>query len=196
MSTALDVVAILLKQGVLSEEQAEKVRRASRLGTVSAEQAVMQLGLRERGADRAGARRARPALPYVKINPLDLDLDVVTKGVSGPVRAQARPGRHLQDRRPASPSPSTIPSRRSRPTTSSASPASTSTRVVATPQRRRDASTSGFYDLQDQPEDRGEAAHREPPRHRRPRQPGVPVRRSRRSSTRRRRRWSRRSTTS
>ena len=83
MSTALDVVAILLKQGVLSEEQAEKVRRASRLGTVSAEQTALQLGLaNEAQVAQAFAREA--SLPYVKINPLDLDLDVVTKGVSGP----------------------------------------------------------------------------------------------------------------
>ncbi len=49
---------------------------------VSAEQAVLQLGVSEVQIARALA--AHEGLPYVKINPLDLDLDVVTKAIPGP----------------------------------------------------------------------------------------------------------------
>ena len=40
-----DVLAILLKQGVLDEEQAERVRRAQKINGYPAEQAMVQLGL-------------------------------------------------------------------------------------------------------------------------------------------------------
>ena len=49
----------------------------------TAEQAVIQLGfLTDAQIAKAVAQAAN--LPYVKLNPLDLDLDVVTKGLSGP----------------------------------------------------------------------------------------------------------------
>ncbi len=146
-------------------------------------------------ASRTTCRSRRPlaadaGLPYVKINPLDLDLDVVTKGLSGAVRAQARPGGHLQDARPRSRWPSTTPSPPSPPRTSSASPASTCERVVAT---RTDVETinKGFYDLKTSLQTRGEAAHARAASRRstsatRSSSPPRP-----RSSTRRRRRWCR-----
>jgi general secretion pathway protein E len=78
-----DVLAILLRQGVLNEEQAERVARAQKVNAFSVEQALIQLGVvNEVQIAQALAREA--GLPYVKINPLDLDLDVVTKAVAGP----------------------------------------------------------------------------------------------------------------
>jgi general secretion pathway protein E len=82
-SEAPDVLAILLKQGVLSEEQAERVRRAQKVNRYPAEQAVVQLGMVNE-VQIAQALAAESGLPFVKINPLDLDLDVVTKAVAGP----------------------------------------------------------------------------------------------------------------
>ena len=78
-----DVLAILLKQGVLDEEQAERVRRAQKINGYPAEQAMVQLGLVNE-VQIAQALATESGLPYVKINPLDLDIDVVTKAVAGP----------------------------------------------------------------------------------------------------------------
>ena len=50
---------------------------------VPAEQAVIQLAMANE-VQIAQAVAAHAGLPYVKINPLDLDLDVVTKGLSAP----------------------------------------------------------------------------------------------------------------
>jgi general secretion pathway protein E len=78
-----DLLAILLRQGVMNEEQVERVARAQKVNAFSVEQALVQLGvLNEVQIAQALAREA--GLPYVKINPLDLDLDVVTKAVAGP----------------------------------------------------------------------------------------------------------------
>jgi general secretion pathway protein E len=79
----VDLLPILVSGKVLTPEQADRVRRTSRMNTVSAEQAVIQLGLANE-VQIAQAVAAHAGLPYVKINPLDLDLDVVTKGLSGP----------------------------------------------------------------------------------------------------------------
>jgi general secretion pathway protein E len=78
-----DVLPSLIAQKVLTAEQAEKVRRAARVNSMTHEQAVIQLGLANE-VQIAQAVAAHAGLPYVKINPLDLDLDVVTKGLSGP----------------------------------------------------------------------------------------------------------------
>jgi general secretion pathway protein E len=78
-----DLLAVLIEQKVLSAEQAEKVRRAQKVNGLTAEQAVIQLGVAS-DAQIAQALAAHVGLPYVKINPLDLDLDVVTKAVAGP----------------------------------------------------------------------------------------------------------------
>jgi general secretion pathway protein E len=82
-TVAPDLLAILLRQGVMNEEQVEKVRRAQKVNQFSAEQALVQLSVvNEVQIAQAVANEA--GLPYVKINPLDLDLDVVTKAVAGP----------------------------------------------------------------------------------------------------------------
>jgi len=78
-----DILPILVAQKVLTAEQAERVGRTTRLNSVPAEQAVIQLAMANE-VQIAQAVAAHVGLPYVKINPLDLDLDVVTKGLSGP----------------------------------------------------------------------------------------------------------------
>jgi general secretion pathway protein E len=80
---AFDVLPLLVTRKLLTPEQAERARRSVRVNNVTPEKAVIELGFANEAqitkaiADHAG-------LPYVKINPLDLDLDVVTKGLSGP----------------------------------------------------------------------------------------------------------------
>jgi len=77
------LLAVLVAQKVLSAEQAERVRRAQKVNGFTAEQAILQLGLVS-DVQIAQALAGHAGLPYVKINPLDLDLDVVTKAVAGP----------------------------------------------------------------------------------------------------------------
>jgi general secretion pathway protein E len=81
--TLVDVLPILVSRKVLSPEQAERVRRASKVNSLGVEQAVIQLGFANE-VQIAQAVAAHAGLPYVKLNPLDLDLDVVTKALSGP----------------------------------------------------------------------------------------------------------------
>jgi len=78
-----DLLGVLVTRGVLNPEQADRVRRAQKVGGLSAEQAVIQLGFAGE-VQIAQALAAHAGLPYVKINPLDLDLDVVTKAIAGP----------------------------------------------------------------------------------------------------------------
>jgi general secretion pathway protein E len=78
-----ELLSILVTRHVLTAEQADRVRRATKMGATSAEHAVLQLGFANE-IQIAQALAAHAGLPYVKINPLDLDLDVVTKGLSGP----------------------------------------------------------------------------------------------------------------
>ena len=78
-----DLLPILVTRRVLTAEQAERVRRASRVGSLGIEQAIKQLGFANE-IQIAQALAAHAGLPYIKINPLDLDIDVVTKGLSGP----------------------------------------------------------------------------------------------------------------
>src|SRR6266496_3691968 len=78
-----DLLQVLVARRVLTAEQAERVRRALKVGNVSAETAVIQLGFAGE-VQIAQALAAHAGLPYVKINPLDLDLDVVTKAIAGP----------------------------------------------------------------------------------------------------------------
>src|SRR5574339_196405 len=78
-----DVLPILVAQKVLTPEQAEKVRRAVKVNSLGREQAIIQMGFANE-VQIAQALAAHAGLPYLKINPLDLDLDVVTKGISGP----------------------------------------------------------------------------------------------------------------
>ena len=80
---APELLSVLVTQNVLSAEQAEKVRRAQKVNGFTAEQAMIQLGIVS-DVQIAQALAAHAGLPYVKINPLDLDLDVVTKAIAGP----------------------------------------------------------------------------------------------------------------
>jgi general secretion pathway protein E len=80
---ATDILPILASRGVLSDEQVDRVRRSARMSGGSAEQLVVQLGLAT-DVQIAQALAAHAGLAFVKINPLDLDLDVVTKALSGP----------------------------------------------------------------------------------------------------------------
>ncbi len=79
-----DILPILQARRVLTADQVEKLRRAQKVNVgLSAQQMVIQLGFASE-VQIAQALAAHAGLPYVKINPLDLDLDVVTKGLSGP----------------------------------------------------------------------------------------------------------------
>src|SRR6266508_4059228 len=78
-----DLLQVLVARRVLTAEQGERVRRAQKVGNVSAETAVIQLGFANE-VQIAQAVAAHAGLPFVKINPLDLDLDVVTRALSGP----------------------------------------------------------------------------------------------------------------
>jgi general secretion pathway protein E len=80
---APELLAVLLAQRVLSADQVEKIRRAQKVNGLTAEQAVIQLGVLS-DTQIAQALAAHAGLPYVKINPLDLDLDVVTRAIAGP----------------------------------------------------------------------------------------------------------------
>jgi len=81
---SVDIVPILVTRKVLTAEQAERVRRAMRMNAAqTAEHAIAQLGFANE-VQIAQAIAAQAGLSYVKINPLDLDLDVVTKGIAGP----------------------------------------------------------------------------------------------------------------
>src|SRR3972149_4695587 len=66
-----------VKQDKRNNEQVEKVKRACKLSPGAESDVIQQLGLLgDIEIAQAGARHA--GLPFLKINPLDLDLDVVT----------------------------------------------------------------------------------------------------------------------
>jgi len=83
VDSTVDILTVLVSQRVLTAEQAERVRRAAKVNSLSNELAVIQLGLAS-DVQIAQALAAQAGLPYVKLNPLDLDLDIVTKALSGP----------------------------------------------------------------------------------------------------------------
>jgi general secretion pathway protein E len=78
-----DIFQILLFCKILIPDQVETVRRAARLKSVAIEQAVVELGIATE-VQIGQALATYAGLPFVKINPLDLDLDVVTAALSGP----------------------------------------------------------------------------------------------------------------
>ena len=78
-----ELLTILVNRKVLTAEQADRVKRAVKVNGLPSEQALIQLGFAS-DVQIAQAKAAEAGLPYVKINPLDLDLDIVTKGLSGP----------------------------------------------------------------------------------------------------------------
>jgi general secretion pathway protein E len=77
------LLSILVKQKVLSPDQADRVHRATRVSGSSAAQTVTQLGLANE-TQIAQALATHAGLEFVTVNPLDLDLDVVTRALPGP----------------------------------------------------------------------------------------------------------------
>ena len=78
-----DLLQILVFRHTLSREQAERVRRQARSTGATIVQTVQDLGLAsEPQISEAVAGFAN--LTFVKLNPLELDLDVVTGALSGP----------------------------------------------------------------------------------------------------------------
>jgi general secretion pathway protein E len=77
------LLAILKGQGLVSPEQEEQIQRLMRVQQLSEEVAIQRLG--KHGEDEITQAVARHVnLPYLKINPLDLDLDVVTSALPAP----------------------------------------------------------------------------------------------------------------
>ncbi len=99
LSEAPDLLAILVKQGMLNEEQAERVARARKVNAFSVEQAVVQLGPGQRRPGRPGPRRGdRPALRQDQ--PPRPRPRRGHQGGRRSLRPPSRHGRHRQDRRP------------------------------------------------------------------------------------------------
>ena len=78
-----DVLQILVFHRVLTPDQVEPVRRMARAKALPIERAIVDLGIATE-VQIAQALATYAGLPFVKINPLDLDLDVVTTALSGP----------------------------------------------------------------------------------------------------------------
>jgi general secretion pathway protein E len=78
-----DLINILVKEKLLGREQVEKVRRAQKLQGGSEEELVLRLGLLT-DVEIAQAVARHAGLPFLKINPLDLDLDIVTGALPAP----------------------------------------------------------------------------------------------------------------
>jgi general secretion pathway protein E len=71
------LVSLLVKEKLLNAEQVDKVERAIKLQPASEEEVILKLGiLSDVEIAQAVAKHAK--LPFLKIDPLDLDLDVVT----------------------------------------------------------------------------------------------------------------------
>jgi general secretion pathway protein E len=68
---------------VLTPDQVEPIRRTARVKGISIEEAVVDLGLTTE-VKLAEALAHYAGLRFIKINPLNLDLDVVTTALSGP----------------------------------------------------------------------------------------------------------------
>jgi general secretion pathway protein E len=82
-TTIPDLLEILTKHGALNAEQVEKVRRAVKLNPGVESDVIQQLGLLS-DVEIAQAVAQHSGLPFLKINPLDLDLDVVTSALPAP----------------------------------------------------------------------------------------------------------------
>jgi general secretion pathway protein E len=82
-SDGTDVLQVLVFSKLLTPDQVEPIRRTAKTKATSVEEAIVDLGLLT--DVQMGEALARYAgLKFVKINPLDLDLDVVTTALSGP----------------------------------------------------------------------------------------------------------------
>src|SRR5712691_5315368 len=78
-----DLLQILVFRKTLSRDQAERVRKQTRGSSTPAVQAIVKLGLATE-TQIGEALAAFAGLRFVRINPLELDLDVVTGALSGP----------------------------------------------------------------------------------------------------------------
>ena len=78
-----DLLQILVSRKTLTREQAERVRRHSRTTAAPVVQTIVKLGLATE-VQIAEALAVFAGLRFVKINPLELDLEVVTGALSGP----------------------------------------------------------------------------------------------------------------
>ncbi len=80
-STAVPaLLSLLVKEKLLNSEQVDKIERAGKLQPGTEEEVIMRLGiLSDVEIAQAVARAAK--LPFFKIDPLDLDLDVVTSAL-------------------------------------------------------------------------------------------------------------------
>src|SRR5262249_18162587 len=82
-SDGTDILQVLVFLKLITPEQIEPVRRTARVKSLSIEQAIAELGILSE-TRIAEALAGYAGLRFVKINPLDLDLDVVTTALSGP----------------------------------------------------------------------------------------------------------------
>ena len=78
-----DLLQILVFYKVLTPDQVEPIRRTAKLKSIGVQETITDLGLATE-AQIAQALATYADVPFVKINPLDLDLDVVTTALSGP----------------------------------------------------------------------------------------------------------------
>ena len=85
-SDGTDVLQVLVFSKLLTPAQVEPIKRTAKVTSTSVEEAIVELGLlSEVQIGEALARYA--GLRFIKINPLDLDLDVVTTALSARSRA-------------------------------------------------------------------------------------------------------------
>src|SRR5947207_15243814 len=82
-SDGTDVLQVLVFSKLLTPDQVEPIRRTAKTKSTSVEEAIVDLGLLT-DVQIADALAHHAGLRFVKINPLDLDLDVVTTALSGP----------------------------------------------------------------------------------------------------------------
>jgi general secretion pathway protein E len=82
-SNETDILQVLVFSKILTPDQVEAIRRSAKVKSLSIEQVIVNLGIAtEEQVAEALARYA--GLRFIKINPLDLDLDVVTTALSAP----------------------------------------------------------------------------------------------------------------
>ncbi|PYR14104.1 MAG: hypothetical protein DMG00_04850, partial [Acidobacteria bacterium] len=82
-SVDADLLQILMFRKALTREQAERVRKHARASAMPVVEAVVKLGFATE-VQVAEALAQFTGLRFVKINPLELDLDIVTGALSGP----------------------------------------------------------------------------------------------------------------
>ena len=78
-----DLLQILMFRKTITRDQADRVRRQARSHSTPVTQTIVQLGLASE-IQIGEALAAFAGLRFIRINPLELDLDVVTGALSGP----------------------------------------------------------------------------------------------------------------